>query len=139
MIKEQLNQIGVTANINLVEWDTWLSETYINRNYQSTVVGVDASNLSARALLERFSTDASNNFTNYSNADYDKAYENARASIDDAEKTAYYKECETILATDAANVYIQDLPEFVAINKKYAGYEFYPLYAQDISKIYLVE
>ncbi len=139
VIKEQLKQIGVTANINLVEWDTWLSETYINRNYQSTVVGVDASNLSARALLERFSTDASNNFTNYSNADYDKAYENARASIDDAEKTAYYKECETILATDAANVYIQDLPEFVAINKKYAGYEFYPLYAQDISKIYLVE
>lgn len=139
VIKEQLKQIGVTANINLVEWDTWLSETYINRNYQSTVVGVDASNLSARALLERFSTDASNNFTNYSNADYDKAYENARASIDDAEKKAYYKECETILATDAANVYIQDLPEFVAINKKYAGYEFYPLYAQDISKIYLVE
>ena len=139
VIKEQLKQIGVTANINLVEWDTWLSETYINRNYQSTVVGVDASNLSARALLERFSTDASNNFTNYSNADYDKAYENVRASIADEDKTKYYKECETILATDAANVYIQDLPELVAINKKYAGYEFYPLYAQDISKIYLVE
>ena len=26
-----------------------------------------------------------------------------------------------------------------AINKKYAGYEFYPLYVQDYSKLYIVE
>ena len=41
--------------------------------------------------------------------------------------------------TDAANVYIQDLPEFVALNKKYTGYVFYPLYAQDIAKIRLAD
>lgn len=39
----------------------------------------------------------------------------------------------------AANVYIQDLPYLVALNKKYAGYEFYPLYVQDVSKLYIVE
>jgi fatty acid-binding protein DegV len=44
-----------------------------------------------------------------------------------------------ILAEDAANVYIQDLPEFVALNKKYTGYEFYPLYVQDIAKLKLAE
>ena len=60
-------------------------------------------------------------------------------NYDDAEKTKYYKECLTILNESAANVYIQDLAEFVAINKKYAGYEFYPLYVQDISKLYIVE
>ena len=57
----------------------------------------------------------------------------------DEEKTAYYKECETILSKEAANVYIQDLPEFVALNKKYTGYEFYPLYVQDIAKLKLAE
>ena len=49
------------------------------------------------------------------------------------------KECEKILAEDAANVYIQDLPSFVALNKKYGGYEFYPLYVQDFAKLYIVD
>ncbi len=138
VLKEELKQIGVTANINLVEWDTWLSETYTKRNFQATVIGVDASQLTARALLERFTSDAPNNFINYNNSEYDEVFREALLSVDDAEKTKYYKQCEAILATDAANVYIQDLPELVAINKKYAGYEFYPLYAQDISKLYLV-
>ena len=131
-----MKQIGVTVNINLVEWETWLSEVYTNRDYEATVIGVDASSLSARALLERFTSTAPNNFINYNNADYDTAFANAMSSLGDEEQTDYFKECETILAEDAANVYIQDLPEFVALNKKYGGYEFYPLYAQDVSKIY---
>ena len=44
-----------------------------------------------------------------------------------------------ILAEDAANVYIQDLPSLVALNKKYGGYEFYPLYVQDFAKLYIVD
>ena len=139
VIANELKNIGVTANIELIEWSTWLSDVYAAREYEATVVGVDASSLTAGALLNRFQSEASNNFINYSNADYDAALANAAISVDDAEKTAYYKECETILNATAANVYIQDLPELVAINKKYAGYEFYPLYVQDIAKLYIVE
>jgi peptide/nickel transport system substrate-binding protein len=139
VLVEQLKAIGVDAQINLVEWDSWLSDVYADRNFESTVVGVDASSLTAGALLSRFVSDASNNFINYNNADYDAAYQRAVSTTDDEEKTAAYKECETILSEDAANVYIQDLAEFVAINKKYAGYEFYPLYVQDLAKLYIVE
>ena len=137
VLKEELKQIGVEVNIELVEWETWLSESYIKRDFDATVIGVDASSLSARALLERFTSQASNNFINYNNAAYDAAFANAMSSTDDAAQTSYFKECETILTEDAANVYIQDLPEFVALNKKFGGYEFYPLYAQDISKLYI--
>lgn len=139
VIVEQLKEIGVDAKINLVEWDSWLSDVYSDRKFESTVIGVDASNLTADALLSRFESTASNNFVNYSNKDYDAAYAKATATTDDDEKTAYYKECEKILSEDAANVYIQDLAEFVVLNKKYAGYEFYPLYVQDFSKLYVVE
>ena len=138
VVAEQLKQIGVTANIQLVEWETWLSEVYTNRNYEATVVGVDAASLTATALLERFTSDASDNFINFDSAAYDEAYAAAKASTDDEEKTKYYKECEEILAEEAANVYIQDLPSFVALNKKYGGYEFYPLYVQDFAKLYEV-
>ena len=139
VIVEQLKNINVTAKIELVEWNTWLEDVYAGRNFEATVVGVDASNLTAGALLDRFESTSSKNFINYNSEAYDTALNNARASVDDAEKTKYYKECLTILNDTAANVYIQDLAEFVAVNKKYAGYEFYPLYVQDISKLYIVE
>ncbi|MDD2970425.1 MAG: ABC transporter substrate-binding protein, partial [Lachnospiraceae bacterium] len=139
ILAEEFKKIGVTAEIELIEWDSWLSDVYTDRNYESTVIGVDATSLTARALLERFTTDASGNFVLYSNKDYDTAFNNAMTATDENTKTKYYKECETILANDAANVYIQDLPQLVAVNKKFAGYEFYPVYVQDISKMYLVE
>ena len=139
VLKQEFEKIGVTANIKLVEWDSWLSDVYNDRKYTTTVVGVDASSLTASALLERFTSTSSKNFINYSNADYDAAFANAKKAADDAEKTRYYKECLTILSEDAANVYIQDLPELVALNKKFTGYEFYPLYVQDVSKIRLAE
>ncbi|MEG1848134.1 MAG: ABC transporter substrate-binding protein [Lachnospiraceae bacterium] len=138
VLAEELKAIGVTAEIELIEWDSWLSDVYANREYEATVVGVDASSLTARALLERFTSTSNSNFINYHNAEYDAAFKAATISSDDKEQITHYQDCERILAEDAANVYIQDLPELVALRKNYAGYEFYPLYVQDISKIYEV-
>ena len=139
VLADQLKQIGVTANIQQVEWDSWLENVYSGRQYEATVVGVDASSLNAPALLSRFVSDAHNNFVNFNSEAYDAAFAKAEASVDDAEKTAAFKECEKILSEEAASVYIQDLPEFVALNKKYTGYTFYPLYAQDVAKIRLAD
>lgn len=137
VLVEQFKKIGVQADIQLVEWDSWLSDVYQNRQFQSTVVGVDAANLTGAALLQRFTSDSPKNFINYKNEEYDAAFAKAISSVEDNEKTQYYKECEKILSDTAANVYIQDLPEFVALNKKYTGYEFYPLYVQDVAKLRL--
>ncbi len=137
VLVEQFKKIGVQAEIQLVEWDSWLSDVYQNRQFQSTVVGVDAANLTGAALLQRFTSDSPKNFINYKNEEYDAAFAKAISSVEDNEKTQYYKECEKILSDTAANVYIQDLPEFVALNKKYTGYEFYPLYVQDVAKLRL--
>ncbi len=139
VIAEQLKAIGVDAQIELIEWDSWLSDVYAGREYQATVVGVDASSLTASALLMRFTSTAGNNFVNFKSEAYDAAFANALAASAEDEQTAYYKECEKILTEEAANVYIQDLAELVALNKKYAGYEFYPLYVQDFAKLYLVD
>ncbi len=57
VLAEQFKAIGVDAQIQLVEWESWLSDVYAGRQYESTVVGVDASSLTARALLERFDSE----------------------------------------------------------------------------------
>lgn len=139
VIVEQLKEVGVTAEIKLIEWDSWLSDVYVGRDYEATVVGVDASTMTARAMLERFTSTSSKNFVNYNNPKYDEFFLKAVSTTDDAEATEYYKECEWILANTSANVYIQDLADFVALNKKYTGYEFYPIYVMDIAKIKPVE
>lgn len=139
VLAEQLKRINVKADIELVEWETWLSDAYVGRNYEATVVGIDASSMTARALLERFNSTADNNFINFKNKDYDEAFRNAISSPFEAEQTQYYKECETILTEEAANVYIQDIAQLVVLRDEYEGYEFYPIYVQDISKLYLVE
>lgn len=139
IIVEQLKEVNVNASINLVEWETWVNDAYVGRQFEATVVGVDASTLSARALLERFNSDNSKNFINFNSAAYDEAYQAALASTDDAEQTAYYKTCEQVLSDEAANVYIQDMASLVALNNRYGGYVFYPMYVQDFAKLYVRE
>ena len=135
VVAEQFRAVGVNVTIEPVEWTSWVEDVYSGRRYQATVVGVDAGTLTARAMLERFSSTASNNFTNYSNAEYDEAFAAAIAASTDEEATANYLRCEEILAETAANVYIQDLADLVAVRKGIDGYRFYPLYAIDLSTV----
>ncbi|MDR1131902.1 MAG: ABC transporter substrate-binding protein, partial [Oscillospiraceae bacterium] len=123
----------------LVDWSTWLSRVYQGRDYHSTVVGVDASVMTARALLERFTSDSDSNFTNFSSPEYDSVFKQAVASTDDAEQTALYGELQTILTQDAANLYIQDLCDLVAMGGGLQGYVLYPLYLMDLSTLYFTE
>ena len=139
VLVEQLKAIGVNATIQPVEWASWLSDVYTGRQYQATVVGVDASNMTARALLERFTSTASNNFINYNDPEYDALFAQAQATADDAEQTALYKQMETRLAENAANVYIQDLADLVAMRSNLDGLNFYPIYVLDLSTVHYVQ
>ena len=135
VLVEQLKAVGITAEIHLVEWGTWLDETYTNRQFQSTVVGVDASNMTARALLERFTSTAGDNFINYSDSDYDALFAQVQTAADDDARTELYKEMERNLTEHAANVYIQDLADLVALRTGLEGLRFYPIYVLDLSTV----
>ena len=139
VLVEQLKAVGIKAEIQQIEWDSWISDVYTDRKFQSTVVGVDAAYLSGRALLERFTSQSSKNFINYSNPEYDKLYEEVKKSTEEEEQIGLYKQMETLLTEDAANVYIQDMASEVVMQKGFGGYTFYPLYVQDMAKIYRVE
>lgn len=135
VLVEQLKEAGIDAQIQQVEWNTWLNDVYSNRNFESTVVGFDASSLNASAMLARWVSDHGKNMINYSNAQYDETFARAQSSTDEAEQTELYKQCLQILSDTAANVYLQDLADFVAINPELEGFEFYPLYVIDMAKL----
>lgn len=135
VLAEQLKQVGITAKIELIEWASWLTEIYRGRNYQSTIVGLDAE-LAPKALLSRYQSDSSKNFINFSDSEYDEVLSLAMNSIDTQEKIKNYQRLQEILTEKAASVYLQDPAKLVAVNKKLAGFTFYPVYVLDMSKVY---
>lgn len=139
VVAEQLREAGIRVTIQPVEWSTWLDTIYNGRQFQSTVVGVDAANMTARAMLERFTSDYAKNFINYSNPAYDALFQQAINATDEATQTDLYKQMETMLADTAANVYIQDLSDLVAMRQDLGGLKFYPIYVLDLSTVYLTQ
>ena len=136
VLVQQLAQIGINAAIEPIEWESWVSDVYAGRQFQSTVVGVDASTMTARALLERFTSDYGKNFINYNNAEYDALFQQTLTAYDDAEQTAIYKQMLANLTENAANVYIQDLADLVAVRKGVEGVTFYPIYVLDLANLH---
>ncbi len=136
VIADQLTEVGITAKLVPVEWATWLSDVYGKSEFQSTITGLTSDNMTARKLLERFNTGAGNNFTRYDNEEYDQLYARAISAADDAEQTQIYRQMERNLTENAANVYIQDMADMVAMRNGLEGLTFYPLYALDLSTLY---
>lgn len=139
VVAEQLREAGINVTIQPVEWSTWLDTIYNGRQFQATLVGVDAANMTARAMLERFTSDYGKNFINYNNPAYDALFQQAINAQDEAGQTDLYKQMETMLADTAANVYIQDLCDLVAMRQDLGGLKFYPIYVLDLSTVYFTQ
>jgi peptide/nickel transport system substrate-binding protein len=138
VIASLLSPLGIDVTINTVEYATWYSEAYKGRDYEATIIGVDASTLTASAMLSRFVSDSAKNFINFSSEEYDETYAAAVASVDEEEQIALFKRCQAILTENAASVYIQDATNFVVTQNDIGGYQFYPLYVIDMSTIYRI-
>lgn len=137
VVVEQLKAVGINATINSVEWNTWLSECYNGRNYQATICGVTC-DMTPGYLLNRYQTDSSKNFINFSNEEFDQVYVQAQSTLDAGEKSEYYGQLQRILSDEAGSAYIQVPPITIAVSKELGGYTFYPVYVQDMSKVYFV-
>ena len=136
VLVELLREVGINASVEPIDWNTWLDEVYGQRKFQSTVTGLTSDNMTARKLLERFGSEVDNNFTNYSNEEYDEILAQALTETDDEKQTELYRQLEANLTENAANVYLQDMADLVALRSGLEGLTFYPLYVLDISKLH---
>lgn len=138
VIVELLKKVNISANIQLIEWASWLSDVYKGSQFEATVVGLD-SQLAPSDVLRFYPSDSSRNFINYINPEFDKKLNEAKATVDEEEKAKLYKELQQILTSDAAAVYIQSPAQQVAVSKKLKGYLFFPIFVQDVSTVYFAE
>ena len=133
-LKSELAAVGINCTINQVDWATWLSDTYQGRNFESTVIAL-TSNYAPYDVLNRYQTNESGNFINYSNPKVDELMAQILLETDDAKKVDYYHQVLGLLLEDAASCYLQDPANIVAVSKRISGYTLYPMYVQDLSKV----
>lgn len=126
LFADQLSQIGINAEIETIEWATWLEDVYSNANYESTIIGLTGK-LDPDAVLGRFETTYSKNFYKFSNERYDQLINDARYELDEEKRIEMYKECQQILTDEAVAVFVCDPNLTVACSKNLKGYTFYPV------------
>jgi peptide/nickel transport system substrate-binding protein len=137
VISGQLSEAGINAAIRLVDWGTWLSEVYMGRRYQATIISLDANTVSPRSFLFRYMSGDGSNFINFKNPGYDRVYNAALLEPDGGKRAALYRECQRIISESAASVFIQDILGFRAFAAgRFGGVVNYPLYVIDFALIY---
>jgi peptide/nickel transport system substrate-binding protein len=139
VIVNQLERIGVDAGIRLVDWATWLSDTYRSRNYQATIISLDGRTVSPRSYLARYYSGNSGNFMNFSNEEFERVFDAVLTETDETRRIYLYKEAQRIILSNAASVFLQDIYFFMAFRGGiFAGILNYPLYVIDFSSIYRI-
>lgn len=136
-IADQLSAVGINVEIQQVDWATWLSDVYTDRNYEATVICL-TSNYSAYDVMSRYASDNAGNFINYSNQDYDELIAQIPLTTDLSQRNEYYHQLLGYMVTDNASCYIQDPMEITVVASDLTGYNVFPMYVQDMSSVHYV-
>jgi peptide/nickel transport system substrate-binding protein len=140
VIADQLEKIGVTVNIRLVDWNTWLSDVYFARQYQATIISLDSPNVSPKGFLSRYRSNASDNFINFKNDEFDSIFESILFEPDESQRIDSYKKAQRVIVENSASVYIQDIFYNKVFRKGLFGGDLnYPLYVIDFASIYRIK
>jgi len=140
VLVNQLRRVNILATIKLVDWGTWLSDVYYGRNYEATIISLDASTISPKSFLERYYSSAGNNFMNFNSPRFDRVYGEILNEVNEVRRTSLYKQAQEIISEEAAGVYIQDIWGFRIFPKgRFGGVVHYPLYVVDFSTVYRMQ
>lgn len=134
IIAQQLEDVGFTVDIHIIEWGTWLERIYQQRDYDLTIVGLSG-RLDAHSILVRYQSESSRNFFNFDNPAYDKLIaEGLEASWD--EQIAIYRKAQEILTQEVAGVFLMDPSQLAVMDQGILGWKNYPIYVIDIASLY---
>jgi peptide/nickel transport system substrate-binding protein len=133
VIAQQLSEVGIKANVSIIDFTTWVNKIFLGKDYDMTIIGhVEPRDISI-----------------YGNPDYYYQYNNPKiaeilaqieATPDEAGQIELYKQIETIIADDAVNVWIYTPSNLLAVRKDIYGFwKNSPTVTLDMTKVYRAE
>lgn len=135
VIAQSLKKVGITVDINIVEWAYWLSEVYVGRNYDLTVVG-HTGRLDPYALLVKYLSYGNENYFNYANSEVDALLEKYQSELKDSKRSEYVKRIQEILANEVPALYIQDPIQIFVAQSDIFGFKAYPINIYQMKEVY---
>ncbi len=141
VIADQLAEVGVKANLEIIEWGRWLDQVYSRWDYDMTVIGHDQGLEPAANFVkgfERAQEDGTSayywQYTNYFLRDL---LNRGKNTFDFDERQVIYAMVQAIIANDAVLIWIQDPHILEAMKVEVQGYRILPMYVMDLSPVYL--
>jgi peptide/nickel transport system substrate-binding protein len=126
VLQEQLRQIGIEAELNLVENATMVDQVYVGKTYDIAVTGESAYVDPNTLILPNFKSGESGNFVNYANPEVDALIEQGIATTDQDERARIYQEIQTILLEDLPWVNLFVANQYEAMKTNVKGYVHIP-------------
>jgi peptide/nickel transport system substrate-binding protein len=126
VLQEQLRQIGIEAELNLVENATMVDQVYIGKTYDIAVTGESAYVDPNTLILPNFKSGESGNFVNYANPEVDELIEQGIATTDQEERARIYQEIQSILLEDLPWVNLFVANQYEAMKTNVKGYVHIP-------------
>lgn len=126
VLQEQLRQIGIEAELNLVENATMVDQVYVGKTYEIAVTGESAYVDPSTLVLPNFKTGEAGNFVNYSNPDLDTLIDQGIAVTDQAERAKIYQEIQQKLLEDLPWISLFVANQYEAMKTSVKGYVHIP-------------
>ena len=136
LIQSQLQKVGVEVTIDPIEFSSWLTKVYKDRDYEATVVGF-IGYLDPVQILGRYTSENEKNYINFKSKNFDAAILNAEKASTKDEEIKNIKESQRILAEEAASVFIADPDNNQALSKGLTGLNQYPIQKLNLEDVKL--
>lgn len=133
IIASQLRDVGIDLEIIPVEWADWLSQVFKENDYDLSIVShTEPNDIDIYARKDYY--------FNYDNPAFDKVIEELNLTSDEARRTELYQQAQKILADDAVNGFLFELPKIGIWDAKVEGlWENSPIQANDLTKVKWVD
>jgi peptide/nickel transport system substrate-binding protein len=125
MMQEMLKAIGVTMELELVEFGTLLEQLNTGE-FEAARLGWSGRIDPDGNSYGRFNTGGPNNYAKYSNPKFDQLLIDARTTTDQDKRADMYKEAATIIWEDAPYVFIYHEKDYKAMKNKVKGFKHVP-------------
>ena len=125
VLQEQLNQIGIAAELNLVENATMIEQVYVAKEFDIAVTG-ESAYVDPHALMLNFKAGEAGNFTGYANPRVDELVAQGIAVTDQAQRAEIYQEIQRLLLQDLPWVSLFVANQYEALRSDVMGYEHIP-------------
>jgi peptide/nickel transport system substrate-binding protein len=127
VIQEQLKQIGIEAELSLLETATMIQDVHTpgQENYDMAVTGTSG-HIDPHELITVFQTGAGNNTTGYSNPKVDELIEQGHTITDQAARAEIYHQIQQIILEDLPWISLFVANQYEAMKTYVKGYTHTP-------------